>query len=121
METDGQRRSLGEAMTRPDRPYRFTVVYPNATSHWDYATKEDRAAATLGVDGECTTVTSRKPVKPGTPVVTWGSAEIASLRKLYAAAMEVRSWFDPPKHVQNALIRAVHDHAEKFGKPTEQP
>lgn len=53
--------------------------------------------------------------------VTWGSAEIASLRKLYAAAMEVRSWFDPPKHVQNALIRAVHDHAEKFGKPTEQP
>ena len=216
-------------MTRPDRPYRFTVVYPNATSHWDYATKEDRAAATLGVDGECTTVTSRKPVKPGTPVcwvnvyaernpaahrtkafadsaastatlsrlhcipvylpgegaepvteqmreaavgyylqhqkdrqrmgeleseverlktaltetmaqrdaaraevarltaelaearVTWGSAEIASLRKLYAAAMEVRSWFYPPKHAQDALIRAVHDHAEKFGKPTEQP
>lgn len=45
--------------------------------------------------------------------------ELASLRKVYAKAFAVREWFDPPKHVQNALIFAVHDHAEKFGKPQE--
>ena len=54
-------------MSRPDRPFRATRVLANRTVHHDYATKEERDAATCTEDKR-TTVTSRKPVKPGTPV-----------------------------------------------------
>ena len=63
-----------------NRPYRATYVGATRTVHYDYATKEARgllegdeelyAGAHRGRDGEkrFSTVTSRKPLKPGTPV-----------------------------------------------------
>lgn len=54
-------------MTRPVRPYRSTRVLANRTVHHDFATKAERDATTCSEDTR-TTVTSRKPLKPGTPV-----------------------------------------------------
>lgn len=56
-------------MSRPDRPYRCSLEQPNHTSHRDFATEEERAKW-VGESGahRLTTVTSRKPLKPGKPV-----------------------------------------------------
>lgn len=56
-------------MSRPDRPYRATVVGHDCTFHYDYPTKEKRADAWATSEVAIrTTVTSRKPVKRGEPV-----------------------------------------------------
>ena len=60
-------------MSRPDRPYRATYVGATRTVHYDYETKEARKLLEgprdqAGQGGIPVTVTSRKPLKPGTPV-----------------------------------------------------
>ena len=58
-------------MSRPDRPFRSTHVMGVRTVHYDYATKEERArsgSSEISLGYHFTTVTSRKPLKPGTPV-----------------------------------------------------
>ena len=55
-------------MSRPDRPYRATIDRGDVTLHHDYATKEQRNRLWAQTSASRTTVTSRKPVKPGTPV-----------------------------------------------------
>ena len=58
-------------MSRPDRPFRSTHVMQERTIHYDYATKEKRAAGgskEVSLNYHFTTVTSRKPPRPGTPV-----------------------------------------------------
>ena len=63
-------------MSRPAMPYRSTHAYQGNGHliHHDFATKEERAKWWAGscfgvrVAPRFTTVTSRKPLKPGTPV-----------------------------------------------------
>ena len=58
-------------MSRPDRPFRSTHVMGVRTVHYDYATKEERArsgSSEISLGYHFTTVTSRKPLKPGMPV-----------------------------------------------------
>lgn len=54
-------------MSNNSRPYRATIAGPLRTTHYDYPSKEERGSW-RHTSAKHTTVTSRKPLKPGTPV-----------------------------------------------------